>query len=133
MFVFNYMYLRKKTFSCKGVVIPDAETRVRTLLPAPAHCAGRANSPSVSEGVAVGRGSNIGIIIPFFIILMLVILNNVFPQIRKHDVHMLQHVKICRVEDFQPESLQIFVPLCVIASLPNAISAMLPALRFLRA
>ena len=33
MFVFNYMYLRKKAFSCKGVVIPDAETRVRTLFP----------------------------------------------------------------------------------------------------
>ena len=39
MFVFNYMYLRKKAFSCKGVVIPDAETRVRTLFPATARCA----------------------------------------------------------------------------------------------
>ena len=91
MFVFNYMYLRKKNFSCKGVVIP------------------------------------------FFIILMLVILNNVFPQIRQHNVHMLQHVKIRRVEHLQAETFQILVPLCVIVSLPNAISAMLPVLRFSRA
>ncbi len=95
MFVFNYMYLRKEPFIAKVLSFPM-----------------RDNSPSILEGVAVGRGSNISIILPFLIILMLVILNNVFPQIRKHDVHMLHHVKVCRVKHLQTETFQIHVPLC---------------------
>ena len=112
------MYLRKKPFLAKvlSFLMPRLASaqyfRLRHIVPA------RANSPSILEGVAVGRGSNIGIIIPFLIILMLVILNNVFPQIRKHDVHILQHVKVCRVKHLQTETFQILVPLCVIISLP---------------
>ena len=59
-----------------------------------------------------------GIVIPFLIILMLVIRSNIFPQIRKHDVYMLQHVKVCCVEHLQTETFQILVPLCVVVSLP---------------
>ena len=83
------MYLRKKSFLAKvlSFSMPRLSSarffRLRHIVPM------RDNSPSILEGVAVGRGSNIGIIIPFLIIRVLVILNNVFPQIRKHGVHML--------------------------------------------
>ena len=67
----------------------------------------RGNSPSILEGVAEGRGSNIGIRIPcdyqkdlpegrssyvqeiLVLILVLIIFNNVFPQIVQHYVHVL--------------------------------------------
>ena len=58
----------KKAFCCQCLVVGDVNTLVRALFPATAHCAGRANSPSILEGVPEGRGSNIGILIPFDIL-----------------------------------------------------------------
>ncbi len=52
----------------KGYSESWINTLVRALFPATAHCAGRANSPSILEGVPEGRGSNIGILIPFDIL-----------------------------------------------------------------
>ena len=56
-------------------------------------------------------------------ILMLIIFNNVFPQILQHDVHMLKYIIICRVEDFQSKTFQVCVPLRVIIFLVVMLSA----------
>ena len=84
------------------------KTLVHTSFPTSAlQCRCGPNSPSILEGVAEGRGSNIGIRIPcdyqkdlpegrssyvqeiLVLILVLIIFNNVFPQIVQHYVHVL--------------------------------------------
>ena len=66
MFDFQSKVSQKKAFCSHCRIVGDVNTLVRALFPATAHCAGRAYSPSILEGVPEGRGSNIGILIPFF-------------------------------------------------------------------
>jgi len=45
---------------------------------------------------------------------MLIIINNESSQIFQHDVHVLENIKVSRVEDFQSEPFQVGVTTCVI-------------------
>ena len=50
MFDFQSKVSQKKAFCCHCRIVGDVNTLVRALFPATAHCAGRANSPSILEG-----------------------------------------------------------------------------------
>ena len=77
MFDFQSLVSQEKAFCSQCLIVGDVNTLVLTLFSATAHCAERANSPSILEGVPEGRGSNIGLLIPFFIVFVLIIIHNV--------------------------------------------------------
>ena len=47
-------------------------------------------------------------------IFTLIIFNYEFPKILQHDIHVLQNVIVCCMEDLYSQSLEKFVTLCVI-------------------